>query len=105
MEISQIVNQVGLIVANLLLTIGIIYLTFRKYENKNQVRVPKPVIVLLLTYTLVYLISFLAMGKINILFVIFYLIMFFCLIILLVLSIDNFNLKKKIKDLLLKILR
>jgi hypothetical protein len=105
MVISQIVNQVGLILANLLLTIGIIYLTFRKYENKNQVKMPKPVIVLLLTYTLIYLISFLAMGKINILFVILYLIIFFSLIVLLILSIDNFDLKKKIKNLLLKILR
>ena len=105
MEISQIINQISLILANLLLTIGIIYLTFRKYENKKQVIIPKPVTVLLLTYTLIYLISFLAMGKINILFILFYIIIFVCLIILLILSIDNFDLKKKIKKLLLKILK
>lgn len=98
MEITQIVNQIGLITAKLLLTIAFIYLTFMKYENKDNIKIPMPVLVLLFTYTLIILMSFILMGEINILFVLFYIIIFVCLIFLIFLSLNNFNLKQIIKD-------
>jgi hypothetical protein len=98
MEITQIVNQVGLISANLILTIAFIYLTIRKYENKDNVKMPIISIVMLLTYVLLVLVSFLIMKEVNVVYIIFYIIIFICLIGMLLLSLDNFNLKKILTD-------
>lgn len=102
MEISHIVNQISLIISKLILTISFIYLSFKKYENKENVNIPIPALVMLLTYCLIILISFISMGEINILFILFYTIIFFCIIVLLLLSLDNFNLKNIIKNTLKK---
>ena len=105
METSEIINQISLVIANLILTISILCLTFKKYEDSKKVVIPKSVIVMLLVYVLILLISFISMGKVNILIILFYLIMFVALIVLLILSLDNFNLKGIVKNSLLYLMK
>lgn len=105
MELTVIINQLGLMTANLLLTIAFIFLTFKKIEDKEQVKIPMVPLIFIFIYATIYLISFIGIGQINILFVLFYVIIFICIIILILLNVDNSSVLNKLKENMIKLLR
>jgi len=98
MKISEIINQIAMVISNLLLTISIVYMVSVKMIDNSSVNIPIPAISLLLVYVFIYLLSFIIIGRINLVFILFYIIIFICLIILLILSYDGDSFIDRIKS-------
>ena len=87
-----------MVISNLLLTISIVYMVSVKMIDNSSVNIPIPAISLLLVYVFIYLLSFIIIGRINLVFILFYIIIFICLIILLILSYDGDSFIDRIKS-------
>ena len=87
-----------MVISNLLLTISIVYMVSVKMIDNSSVNIPIPAISLLLVYVFIYLLSFIIIGRINLVFILFYIIIFICLIILLILSSDGDSFIDRIKS-------